>query len=116
MPEPVRQYVITPHAAFEMQRRKIAEVIVRSVLAAPEQRYPVRSDRVGMCYNQEFLFQARSIWFAFSWTWTAARQRLLRFTGQARLQSTGDNNREGHLRRPNRHVEHHFQGRCRYSG
>jgi hypothetical protein len=45
MAEPVRQYVITHHAAFEMQRRRVAETIVRSVLAAPEQRYPVRSGR-----------------------------------------------------------------------
>ena len=45
MPEPVRRYVITTHAAFEMQRRRIAEIVVRSVLAAPEQRYPVRSGR-----------------------------------------------------------------------
>ena len=45
MPEPVRRYVITPHAAFEMQRRRVAATTVRSVLAAPEQRYPVRSGR-----------------------------------------------------------------------
>lgn len=45
MAEPVRRYVITPHAAFEMQRRKIAGAIVRGVLAAPEQRHAVRAGR-----------------------------------------------------------------------
>lgn len=45
MAEPVRRYVITPHAGFEMQRRKVAEAIVRGVLAAPEQRYAVRAGR-----------------------------------------------------------------------
>jgi hypothetical protein len=45
MPEPVRRYVITPHAAFEMVRRRIPGSIVRAVLAAPEQRYPVRAGR-----------------------------------------------------------------------
>lgn len=45
MAKPVRRYVITPHAAFEMQRRKIAEAIIRGVLAAPEQRHAVRAGR-----------------------------------------------------------------------
>lgn len=45
MAEPVRRYVITPHAVFEMQRRKIGETVVRGVLAAPEQRYVVRAGR-----------------------------------------------------------------------
>lgn len=45
MAEPIEQYVITPHALFEMQRRKIAETVVRSVLAAPEQRHPVLPGR-----------------------------------------------------------------------
>lgn len=45
MAEPVQGYVITPHAAFEMQRRRIDESIVRGVLAAPEQRHPVRPGR-----------------------------------------------------------------------
>lgn len=38
-------YLITSHAAFEMQRRGIDESIVRSVLAAPEQRHAVRPGR-----------------------------------------------------------------------
>ena len=45
MAEPVAEYVITPHAAFEMERRKITEGTVRDVLAAPEQRHAVRRGR-----------------------------------------------------------------------
>jgi hypothetical protein len=45
MPDPIDLYVITPHAAFEMARRGVAEGIVRSVLAEPEQRHPVRDGR-----------------------------------------------------------------------
>jgi uncharacterized protein YuzE len=45
MPEPECRYVITPHAAFEMQRRRVPEAAVRSVLASPDQRYPVRAGR-----------------------------------------------------------------------
>ena len=45
MTEPIDRYVITPHAAFEMERRKVAERIVRDLLAAPEQRYAVRHGR-----------------------------------------------------------------------
>jgi hypothetical protein len=41
----IRQFVITPHAASEMQRRKIAEAVVLGVLAAPEQRHTVRPGR-----------------------------------------------------------------------
>ena len=45
MAEPVRKYVITPHAAFEMARRLVFESIVRGVLAGPEQRHSVRAGR-----------------------------------------------------------------------
>jgi hypothetical protein len=45
MAEPVRQYLITPHAAFEMGRRRVVERIVQGVLAAPEQRHSVRAGR-----------------------------------------------------------------------
>lgn len=38
-------YLITSHAAFEMQRRGIDESIVRRTLAAPEQRHAVRPGR-----------------------------------------------------------------------
>ena len=44
--EPVADYTITPHAAFEMQRRGIGAEIVQSVLAKPEQRLEVRTGRV----------------------------------------------------------------------
>jgi uncharacterized protein YuzE len=43
--EPAQGYVITPHAAFEMQRRKINETVVRGVLAVPEQRHAVGPGR-----------------------------------------------------------------------
>lgn len=39
------EYQITSHAAFEMGRRRIDESVVRRVLAAPEQRHPVRPGR-----------------------------------------------------------------------
>lgn len=41
MSEPVQEYLIIPHAAFEMRRRGLDESIVRRVLAAPEQRQPI---------------------------------------------------------------------------
>ena len=46
IPGPVTDYVITPHAAFEMERRGLSEQIVRAVLSAPEQRLEVRRGRV----------------------------------------------------------------------
>ena len=45
MAEPIDDYVVTSHAAFEMQRRRIEEGAVRQVLAAPEQRHFVRPGR-----------------------------------------------------------------------
>jgi hypothetical protein len=42
---PIPNYLITPHAAFEMQRRGLDEALVRSVLSAPEQRATVRAGR-----------------------------------------------------------------------
>ncbi len=45
-PDPVKDYVITPHAAREMQRRDLDEAILRSILAAPEQRLSVRPGRI----------------------------------------------------------------------
>jgi len=38
MVEPIPDYVITQHAAFEISRRGLGEQTVRRVLAAPEQR------------------------------------------------------------------------------
>lgn len=45
MATPVGDYEITPHAAFEMARRRIAQSVVHSVLAAPQQRYGVGPGR-----------------------------------------------------------------------
>ena len=45
MAEPVDNYLVTSHAAFEMRRRGIEEGVVRQVLAAPEQRDAVRPGR-----------------------------------------------------------------------
>jgi hypothetical protein len=45
MAEPVNNYLITSHAAFEMRRRGIEEGAVHQVLAAPEQRHEVRPSR-----------------------------------------------------------------------
>jgi hypothetical protein len=43
--EPIDDYVVTSHAAFEMQRRRVEEGAVRQVQAAPEQRHFVRPGR-----------------------------------------------------------------------
>ena len=45
MAEPISNYVITPHAAFEIARRRIPESVVRGILGAPEQRHAVRPGR-----------------------------------------------------------------------
>jgi uncharacterized protein YuzE len=45
MPDPIVDYVITAHAAFEMQRRGITGDVIRQVLHAPEQRFLVRAGR-----------------------------------------------------------------------
>jgi len=44
--EPIEEYVVTSHAAFEMARRGISHETVRDVMIAPEQRVPVRDGRV----------------------------------------------------------------------
>jgi hypothetical protein len=45
MAEPIDNYLITSHAAFEIRRRGIEEGVLRQVLAAPEQRHAVRPGR-----------------------------------------------------------------------
>lgn len=45
MAEPVLEYAMSRHAAFEMERRGVDEALVRRVLGAPEQRVAVRSGR-----------------------------------------------------------------------
>lgn len=43
--EPIREYVLTDHAVFEMKRRGIDEAMLRGVLATPGQRDSVRPGR-----------------------------------------------------------------------
>ncbi len=45
MAEPLKEFVITEHAAFELRRRGIARETVQQVLSAPEQRHEVRPGR-----------------------------------------------------------------------
>ncbi len=45
MADPIAEFVVTPHAAFEMERRGIDEATVRWVLGGPEQRQAVRPGR-----------------------------------------------------------------------
>lgn len=42
----LRNAIITPHAAEQMQRRQVGETEVQAVLAAPEAVWPVREGRV----------------------------------------------------------------------
>ena len=45
MPEPISDFILTPHALLGMQRRGLEETLLRRVLAAPEQREVVRPGR-----------------------------------------------------------------------
>jgi hypothetical protein len=45
VPDRIVDFVITPHAEFELRRRGLDEALVRRVLAAPEQRAAVRPGR-----------------------------------------------------------------------
>ncbi len=45
MADPITEFVVTPHADFEMQRRGVDEVVLGRVLAAPEQRETVQPGR-----------------------------------------------------------------------
>jgi len=45
MTEPIDDYLLTPHAIQEIERRGIDEAVVRRVLSAPEQRATVRPGR-----------------------------------------------------------------------
>jgi hypothetical protein len=76
MAEPVSNYVISPHAAFEMARRRISAGIVRAVLAAPEQRHPVRPGRDVL--QSKIEVAGKRIWFARSSMLTGARPRSSR--------------------------------------
>jgi RNA-binding protein YhbY len=46
MAEPLTDYIITEHAAFEIGRRGLTEEVVRRIISAPEQRYQVRPGRM----------------------------------------------------------------------
>ena len=43
---PPRNYVITEHAAFEMQRRGLTQEIIKSVMDSPDQVIEVRPGRI----------------------------------------------------------------------
>jgi len=45
MSAPIVDYVLTPHALLEMERRDLDEALLRQVLTAPEQRSEVRPGR-----------------------------------------------------------------------
>lgn len=45
MSETIKNYIVTPHAVFEMQRRGIDHEILRQVLISPELREAVREGR-----------------------------------------------------------------------
>lgn len=51
-PIPVKDYILTSHALFEMARRQISEDDVAQVLSAPEQSEP---DRLGRMVYQSRL-------------------------------------------------------------
>jgi hypothetical protein len=42
---PILEFVLTPHASFELQRRGLDERMIRQVLAEPERRIAVRPGR-----------------------------------------------------------------------
>lgn len=44
--DPITNYIITPHAMFEMKRRGLNEEIIDRIITNPEQRIDVRSGRV----------------------------------------------------------------------
>ncbi len=41
----IPEFVLTPHASLELQRRGLDETMIRRVLTEPEQRIPVRPGR-----------------------------------------------------------------------
>jgi hypothetical protein len=45
-PEPITDYVITPHARWELSRRGLSEEAIHAILSAPEQRFEIRPGRV----------------------------------------------------------------------
>jgi hypothetical protein len=45
-PRSMQHFVISPHAAFEMERRGLSDETIRMVLSRPEQQWAVRPGRV----------------------------------------------------------------------
>jgi hypothetical protein len=45
MTDPIRKFIVTPHAVDQMRRRGIDETTLESVLSAPERRLSVRPGR-----------------------------------------------------------------------
>lgn len=45
MAEPIKEYVFTDHARFELSRRGLSEERIRKVIETPEQRWEVRPGR-----------------------------------------------------------------------
>ncbi|MDA8112196.1 MAG: DUF4258 domain-containing protein [Nitrospiraceae bacterium] len=45
MSETIKNYIVTPHAVLEMQRRGIGDEVLRQVLISPEWRETVREGR-----------------------------------------------------------------------
>lgn len=45
MPEPISDFILTPHALLGMQRRGLEATLLSQVLSAPEQREVVRPGR-----------------------------------------------------------------------
>jgi hypothetical protein len=43
--EPIPDYVLTPHARVEMNRRGLSDELIRTVLEAPERRLALRPGR-----------------------------------------------------------------------
>jgi hypothetical protein len=45
-PTPITDYILTPHARWELSRRGLSDTTIHEILSAPEQRIDVRSGRV----------------------------------------------------------------------
>ena len=45
MPQPIIDFILTPHALLEVKRRGLDETLIQQVLTAPEQREMVRPGR-----------------------------------------------------------------------
>jgi len=66
-PEPVREFIISGHARFEMERREISDEVVRQVLESPEQRFQTRTGRVVLHSRVLWEHPRRCILSVWSW-------------------------------------------------